>query len=99
MIWYKVINQIKEENENLKAKTRQDLKNGINSLIGYPIIIALVWALSTAQDSLITLFPGKSISSNFIMKCIANIFPCSQGFFIGLYFYPQDQISQRLFED
>jgi hypothetical protein len=87
MIWYKVINQIKEENENFKAKTRQELKNGINVLIGYPIIIAIVWSLSTAQDTLITLFPGRQISNYYIMKCIANIFPCSQGFFIGIYFF------------
>jgi hypothetical protein len=80
IVWFKTKYQVKED-------TKQDVILAIKRLIGYPIIIILVWAVSTAYDTLTTLFPGQEFEGYDVMKFLATVYPCSQGFFIAIYFF------------
>jgi len=80
IVWFKTKYQIKED-------TKEDIRLAIRRLIGYPLIITLVWAVSTAYDTLTTLFPGQQFEGYDVMKFLATVYPCSQGFFIAIYFF------------
>ena len=80
IVWFKTKYQVKED-------TKQDVRLAIKRLIGYPVIIILVWAVSTAYDTLTTLFPGQEFEGYDVMKFLATVYPCSQGFFIAIYFF------------
>jgi len=61
-----------------KEETKIEVNAAIKKMIGYPLIIILVWAVSTAYDTLTVLFPGKEFEGYAIMKWLSTVYPCSQ---------------------
>ena len=80
IVMYKAKYQLKEE-------TKIEVNAAIKKMVGYPLVIVLVWAVSTAYDTLTVLFPGKKFEGYAVMKWLSTVYPCSQGFFIALVFF------------
>jgi hypothetical protein len=61
----------------------------IKKLIGYPIIIAICWVISTFYDNYAVAYPNNAISSSQEFQIFASVLPTIQGLMTALLFLSQ----------
>ena len=82
-----------------KAESRKEVRAAIKKMVGYPIVIVLVWAVSTAFDTLGVMFPGQIFEGYHVMKFLSTVYPCGQGFYMTIvFFYVMSDVRKETLE-